>query len=197
MTVPDRWQLAKKTRTVRCVESPHPLGLELRVILFPRGSAPNPGSVARGGPEPRSAPWHHEELLRSEVFRERSDADAAATEWRAAFEQKGWQSCRAEAAEPRTRARFRRDALMRALALTRHAQGRVPGDNAMGHVLSYRLKVMREALEVAVDDRVSLDPALREKRLLDAMQELARAERGPEGQAFVKPILEAITGKRG
>ena len=68
----------------------------------------------------------------------------------------------------------------------------MPGDNAMGHVLSYRLKVMREALEVAVADDVSLELAARERRLLDAMRELGRAERGPEGQAFVKPILDEL-----
>src|SRR5688500_12159969 len=155
----ERWQLAKNRRSVRCVEAPHPLGLELRVIVDP------------------------DDLRRSEVFRERDDADKAAAAWRAAFEQKGWQL---------PPPRFARPALERALALTRHAQMRVPGDNAMGHVLSYRLKVMREALEVAVADDVSLDRPARERRLIDAMQELARAERGPEGQAFVKPILESL-----
>ena len=30
------------------------------------------------------------------------------------------------------------------------------------------------------------------RRVVDAMTELARAERGPEGQAFVKPILEVL-----
>lgn len=176
----ERWQLAKDARpgrdaarpgrpaavrVVRCVELPHPLGLELRVILS-RGSAPTP-----------------DDFLRSEVFRERGAADAAAATWREAFEEKGWR-----AAPPR----FSMAALRRALELTRHAQNRVPGDNAMGHVLSYRLKVMREALEVAVADDVSLDWAARERRVIDAMTELARAERGPEGQAFVKPIVESL-----
>jgi chorismate mutase len=164
----ERWQLAKDARpgrpaavrTVRCVEAPHPLGLELRVIVG------------------------DDDLRRSEVFRQRGDADAAAASWREAFEEKGWR-----AAPPR----FSMAALRRALELTRHAQSRVPGDNAMGHVLSYRLKVMREALEVAVADDVSLDWAARERRVIDAMTELARAERGPEGQAFVKPIVESLT----
>lgn len=154
-----RWQLSKHTRSVRCTESPHPLGFELRVIVDP------------------------DDLRRSEVFREREAADRACAEWRDAFEQKGW-----TAPPPR----FAREALERALALTRTAQSRVPGDNGMGHVLSYRLKVMREALEVALADDVSLDQSLREKRLLEAMTDLGRAERGPEGQAFVKPILEAL-----
>ena len=154
-----RWQLARNTRSVRCVEAPHPLGFELRVIVDP------------------------DDLRRSEVFRDPGAADAAAAEWRAAFENKGW-----TLPPPR----FPRAALNRALALTRHAQMRVPGNNGMGHVLSYRLKVMREALEVAIDDEVSLDQPLRERRLVDAMTELARAERGPEGQAFVKPILDAL-----
>lgn len=125
-----------------------------------------------------------DDLRRSEVFRAPEAADAAAAAWRAAFEGKGWQP---------PPARFTRASLDRALRLTRQAQARVPGDNAIGHVLSYRLKVMREALEVAVADDVSLDPPARERRLLDAMKELGRAERGPEGQAFVEPILEALT----
>ena len=154
-----RWQLAKANRTARCTESPHPLGVELRVIVG------------------------QDDLRRSEVFRDREAADSAAAEWREAFAQKGWTT---------PAPRFARAALERALALTRTAQSRVPGDNAMGHVLSYRLKVMREALEVAVADDVSLDQSLREKRLVEAMTELGRAERGPEGQAFVKPILEAL-----
>ena len=163
----EHWPLAKSTppgrppatRRVRCVESPHPLGVELRVIVDP------------------------DDLRRSEVFRERAEADAAAAAWRDAFEQKGWQP---------PPPRFSAGAMRRALTLTRHAQMRVPGDNAMGHVLSYRLKVMREALEVAVDSAVSLDAPARERRVVDAMTELARAERGPEGQAFVKPILDAL-----
>ena len=162
-----RWQLAKHplpgrnatVKIVRCVETAHPLGVELRVIV------------------------DADDLRRTEVFRDRAAADAAAEQWRVAFEAKGWK---------RAPARFTRAALDRALSLTRSAQARVPGDNAMGHVLSYRLKVMREALEVAIADDVSLDQPLRDKRLVDAMQELARAERGPEGQAFVKPILEAL-----
>jgi hypothetical protein len=90
------------------------------------------------------------------------------------------------------RVKIARSKLEKALALTYDAYDRVPGDNAMGHVLSYRLKVMYEALEVALDDSLSLDAAARERRLREAMRELARAERGPEGQAFVKPILEAL-----
>lgn len=155
----ERWQLAKKGRSVRCVETSHPLGIELRVVLDPA------------------------DLRRSEVFRDPAAAGRAAAAWRAAWEEKGW------SLPP---ARFARSALERALALTRAAQERVPGGNAMGHVLSYRLKVMREALEVAVADDVSLDPVLRERRLVEAMLELGRAERGPEGQAFVKPILAAL-----
>lgn len=163
----EHWQLAKPaapgraaaTRRVRCIESPHPLGVELRVIVGP------------------------DDLRRSEVFRERAAADAAAAAWRDAFEQKGWRP---------PPPRFSIAAMQRALALTRRAQMRVPGDNAMGHVLSYRLKVMREALEVAVDEAVSLDWQARERRVIDAMTELARAERGPEGQAFVKPIVDAL-----
>ena len=80
----------------------------------------------------------------------------------------------------------------RALALVEEAQGRVRGDSAMGHVLSYRLKVLQEALEVAIDPALSLDAAARERRVRDAARELARAERGPEGRAFVAPILEAL-----
>lgn len=125
-----------------------------------------------------------EDLRRSEVFRAPADADAAAASWRAAFEAKGWR-----AAPPR----FARAALERAQALTMAAARRVPGDNAMGHVLSYRLKVMHEAIAVALDDTLTLDAAARERRVLDAMKELARAERGPEGQALVKPILDALT----
>lgn len=155
----DVWRLSKGARQVVCRQAPHPLGLELRVIV---------GS---------------DDLRRSEVFRAQDLADAAAAEWRTAFEQKGW-------SEPPPR--FTPAALGRALGLTRAAQERVPGDNAMGHVLSYRLKVMREALEVALADDVSLDTAARERRLLDAMRELGRAERGPEGQAFVKPILDEL-----
>jgi len=124
-----------------------------------------------------------DDLRRSEVFREPAGADAAAAAWRDAFEAKGWRP---------SPPRFGRAALERAVALTRDAQARVPGDNAMGHVLAYRLKVMREALEVALDADVSLDAPARERRLLDAMKELARAERGPEGRAFVKPILDAL-----
>lgn len=160
MTV--RWQLSKHTRTVRCTETPHPLGFELRVIV------------------------DADDLRRSEVFREREAADQACAAWRDAFARKGW------TAPP---ARFAHEALERALALTRTAQRRVPGDNGMGHVLSYRLKVMREALEVALADDVSLDQLLRDKRLIEAMTELGRAERGPEGQAFVKPILDALGGR--
>lgn len=163
-----RWQLVKNSRIVRCVQAPHPLGLELRVIL------------------------NSDDLRRSEVFRDRAGADAAAAEWRAAFEARGWRM---------PPPRFPSTALRHALALTRTAQSRVPGDNAMGHVLSYRLKVMREALEVALADDISLDQSLRESRLMEAMTELARAERGPEGQAFVKPILDVLTqlttGKHG
>lgn len=155
----ERWRLSKGARQVVCLQAPHPLGVELRVIVG------------------------RDDLRRSEVFRAQEAADAASAEWRTAFEQKGWR-------EPP--ARFTRPALDRALALTRAAQARVPGDNAMGHVLSYRLKVMREALEVAVADDVSLGLAARERRLLDAMRELGRAERGPEGQAFVKPILDEL-----
>ena len=154
-----RWQLLKSGRTARCVQTPHPLGVELRVLL---------GA---------------DDLRRSEVFRAPAAADTAASEWREAFEQKGWR-----AAAPR----FARASLERALTLTRGAQARVPGDNAMGHVLSYRLKVMGEALEVALDRGVSIDDAARERRVADAMRELARAERGPEGQAFVKPIIDAL-----
>ena len=157
--VSERWRLVKGTHRVTCTESTHPLGIELRVVI------------------------DTDNLRRSEVFRAPEAADAAAAEWRAAFEQKGWRM---------PPGRFARAALDRALLLTRQAQARVPGDNAMGHVLSYRLKVMREALEVAVADDVSLDEAARELRLLDAMKELGRAERGPEGQAFVKPILDAL-----
>ena len=166
----ERWRLVKNgrpgpgqagaVRLVRCAESTHPLGLELRVIL---GDS---------------------DLRRSAVFRDRHAADVAAAEWRSAWEAKGWRP---------PPSRFDRQALERALALTRDAQDRVPGDNAMGHVLSYRLKVMREALEVALADDVSLDRQLRELRLVDAMQELGRAERGPEGQAFVQPILAALS----
>lgn len=155
-----RWRLEKNGRSVRCVESSHPLGLELRVVL--------------GGSD----------LRRSAVFRDRYAADAASAEWRSAWEAKGWLP---------PPPRFAGQALERALVLTRDAQDRVPGDNAMGHVLSYRLKVMREALEVALAGDVSLDPHLREVRVLEAMQELGRAERGPEGQAFVKPILAALS----
>ncbi|MDQ3170714.1 MAG: hypothetical protein M3Q55_11305 [Acidobacteriota bacterium] len=155
----ERWQLLKSGRTARCVQMPHPLGVELRVLL---------GA---------------DDLRRSEVFRAPAAADTAASEWREAFEQKGWR-----AAPPR----FARAALERALIVTRGAQARVPGDNAMGHVLSYRLKVMCEALEVALDQRLSIDDAARERRVVDAMTELGRAERGPEGQAFVKPILDAL-----
>ena len=155
----ERWQLLKTGRTVRCVQTAHPLGVELRVLLDP------------------------DDLRRSEVFRAPAAADTASAEWREAFEQKGWR-----AAPPR----FARPALERALAVTRAAQARVPGDNAMGHVLSYRLKVMGEALEVALDRALSLDDAARERRVVDAMHELARAERGPDGQAFVKPILEVL-----
>jgi chorismate mutase len=154
-----RWRLVKGSHSVSCLESGHPLGLELRVVI------------------------DGDNLRRTQVFRAPADADAAATAWRAAFEQKGWR-----AAPPR----FSRPALDRALTLTRDAQARVPGDNAIGHVLSYRLKVMREALEVAVAADVSLDWPARERRLLEAMKELAAAERGPEGQAFVRPILEAL-----
>jgi hypothetical protein len=154
-----RWQLAKHSRSARCVERLHPLGFELRVMLG------------------------DDDLRRSEVFRDRAAADAAAAEWRAAFEQRGWRQ-----APPR----FARAAIERALALTRAAQDRVVGGGGMGHVLSYRLKVMREALEVAIADDVTLDQPLREKRLVEAMADLARAERGPEGQAFVKPILDAL-----
>jgi chorismate mutase len=157
----ERWRLLKHTRGVRCVQSPHPLGVELRVIVDP------------------------DDLRRSEVFRDPARADAASAGWRRAFEEKGWRP-----APPR----FARPALERAVSLTRDAQARVPGDNAIGHVLSYRLKVMREALEVALADDVSLDEAARERRLLDAMTELARADRGPEGQALVKPILDALGG---
>lgn len=155
----ERWKLTKNARGVRCVQSPHPLGIELRVIVDP------------------------DDLRRSEVFREPGGADAAAAAWRDAFETKGWRP-----APPR----FARAALLRAAALTRDAQPRVPGGSAIGHVLGYRLKVMREALEVALADDVSLDGPARERRLLDAMKELARAERGPDGQAFVKPILDAL-----
>jgi hypothetical protein len=155
-----RWRLIKGAHSVSCVQSDHPLGLELRVVI------------------------DQDNLRRSEVFRAVESADAVSAEWRAAFEQRGW-----HAPPPR----FARASLRRALALTQRAQDRVPGDNAMGHVLSYRLKVMREALEVAVADDVSLDQEARELRLLDAMKELGRAERGPEGQAFVKPILDALT----
>lgn len=154
-----RWQLSRNNRSVRCVETAHPLGFEVRVIVDP------------------------DDLRRSEVFRERTAADRAAAEWRAAFERKGWQT---------PAPRFGRASIERALALTRDAQSRVVGSNGMGHVLSYRLKVMREALEVAIADDVTLDQPLREKRLVEAMQDLARAERGPEGQAFVKPILDAL-----
>ena len=155
----ERWRLSKGARQVVCLQTTHPLGLELRIIVG------------------------RDDLRRSEVFRSFDAADAAAREWRAAFEQKGWR-------EPP--GRFTREGIMRALELTRAAQERVPGDNAMGHVLSYRLKVMREALEVAVADDVSLDGPARERRLIDAMKELGRAERGPEGQAFVRPILDAL-----
>ena len=154
-----RWQLTKDRRRVRCLQAAHPLGLELRVVVDP------------------------DDLRRSEVFRDRARADAAASDWRAAFEARGWRT-----APPR----FSAERLRRALALTRAAQSRVPGDNAMGHVLSYRLKVMREALEVALADDVSLDQSLRDARVVDAMSELARAERGPEGQAFIKPIMDAL-----
>jgi hypothetical protein len=163
----ERWRLSKGARQVVCQQAPHPLGLELRVIVG------------------------RDDLRRSEVFRVQEAGDAAAAEWRAAFEQKGWR-------EPPIR--FSRAALDTALRLTAAAQERVPGNNGMGHVLSYRLKVMREALEVAVANDVSLDGPARERRLLDAMKELGRAERGPEGQAFVKPILDALAqvgaGKR-
>lgn len=154
-----RWRLIKGAHAVACLQAAHPLGSELRVVI------------------------DETDLRRSEVFRAPDAADAAAAEWRAAFESKGWRP---------PPSRFTRPALDRALRLTREAQARVPGDNAMGHVLSYRLKVMREALEVAVADDVSLDTAARERRLLDAMKELGRAERGPEGQAFVKPILDEL-----
>ena len=87
---------------------------------------------------------------------------------------------------------FSRPALQRALTLTYAAYDRVPGDNAMGHVLSYRLKVMYEALEVALDDSLSLDTTARKRRVAEALRELARAERGPEGQAFLKPIIDAL-----
>ncbi|MEX2272385.1 MAG: hypothetical protein WD690_12980 [Vicinamibacterales bacterium] len=157
--VSDRWRLVKGTHSVRCIESPHPLGIELRVVI------------------------DRDNLRRSDVFRTLEAADSAASAWRAAFEQKGW------GLPP---PRFSRPALERALVRTREAQARVPGDNAMGHVLSYRLKVMREALAVALADDVSLDAGARERRLLDAMKELGRAERGPEGQAFVKPILDLL-----
>src|SRR5687768_7994114 len=117
-----RWHLVKGSHTATCTESKHPLGSELRVVI------------------------DKDDLRRSEVFREAAAASAAAAEWRAAFERKGW--CPLPP-------RFTREALDRALTLTRGAQARVPGENAMGHVLSYRLKVMREALEVAVADDVS------------------------------------------
>jgi chorismate mutase len=155
----ERWQLLKGARTARCVQTPHPLGVELRVLL------------------------DADDLRRSEVFRAPAAADAAAAAWRGAFEQKGWRP-----APPR----FARAALARALALTRAVQARVPGDTAMGHVLSYRLKVMGEALEVALDRGVSLDDAARERRVVEAMRELGRAERGPDGQALVAPILDAL-----
>lgn len=87
---------------------------------------------------------------------------------------------------------FPRPKLQRALQLTYDAYDRVPGDNAMGHVLSYRLKVMYEALEVALDDAIALDAGAKERRVREAMRELGRADRGPEGQAFVKPILDAL-----
>jgi hypothetical protein len=122
-----------------------------------------------------------DDLRRSEVFRAPAAADAAAAAWCASFEAKGWR-------EPAPR--FAREALERARDETIAAARRVPGDGAIGHVLSYRLKVMHEAIEVALDETLSLDQASRERRLLDAMQELARAERGPEGQALVRPILQ-------
>ena len=123
------------------------------------------------------------DLRRSEVCRTPAQADALAAEWRAAFEAKGWR-----AAPPR----FARAALEHAQQLTMAAARRVPGDNAMGHVLSYRLKVMHEAIAVALDDTLTLDAESRERRVIDAMKELARAERGPEGQALVRPILDAL-----
>lgn len=123
------------------------------------------------------------DLRRSEVFRAPGEAEAAAAAWRAAFEEKGWRAAPS---------RFARASLERAQTLTRAAARRVPGDGAMGHVLAYRLKVMEEAIAVALDDTLTLDAAARERRLLDAMKELSRAEQGPEGQALVKPILDAL-----
>ena len=155
----ERWRLAKEGREASCVQTPHPLGVELRVVLG------------------------DDDLRRSEVFRNPERADETAVAWRALFEQKGW---RAPAR------RFSRGTLERALELTIAAERRVPGHNAMGHVLGYRLKVMREAIAVALDESPSLDAGARERRLIDARQELARAERGPEGQALVRPILEAL-----
>ena len=154
-----RWRLHKDRRVVRCLEAAHPLGRELRVMV---GAS---------------------DLRRSEVFRAPAGADAAAAEWRSAFEAKGWR-----AAPPR----FARATLERAREATIAAARRVPGDGAMGHVISYRLKVMHEAIEVALDDTLTLDADARERRVLDAMKELARAERGPEGQALVKPILQIL-----
>jgi hypothetical protein len=156
----ERWRLMKAARTARCLEAPHPLGVELRVMIG------------------------DDDLRRSEVFRAKPAAAGAAAEWRAAFEQKGWE------APP---ARFTRAAVARALALAREARARVPGTGGMGHVLSYRLKVMEEALEVALDTTLSLDEPARERRLIEAAEALATAARGPEGQAFVKPIVDALT----
>lgn len=158
----ERWRLVNGARTARCLEAPHPLGVELRVVL---GSLDN------------------DDLRRSEVFRATPAAAAAAAEWRAAFERKGW------AAPP---SRFARTAVTHALELTRDARARVSETGGMGHVLSYRLKVMEEALEVALDPALSIDEPARERRLIDAAGALATAERGPEGQALVKPILDAL-----
>lgn len=181
----ERWRLTKSARTgprtARCIETPHPLGRELRVIVSAVSGVPAVSAVSSPGSAP--APGSADDLVRSEVFRERAPADAAAAAWRAAFEGKGW----------RTPAPgFAPEALRKALGLTRAAQARVPGGNGMGHVLSYRLKVMGEALEVALDEGLALDAALRDARVREAMRELARAERGPEGRAFVRPILEAL-----
>src|SRR5688500_18192494 len=158
----ERWQLLKSRRTARCVQMPHPLGVELRVLLgaddLRRNDAFRAPAAADTAAAERRLRLGADDLRRREVFGAPAAAATAASEWREAFEQKGWR-----AAPPR----FTRGVLERALAATRGAQARVPGDNAMGHVLSYRLKVMCEALEVALDPRLSLDDAARERRVVE------------------------------
>lgn len=62
----ERWRLRKGRHSAACFETPHPLGVELRVVV---------GA---------------DDLRRSEVFRDPAAAIATAADWRALFEARGW-----------------------------------------------------------------------------------------------------------